>query len=127
MSRRSTGTRISTTKRKKSKPGWIVWVPVLVGAAVTPLARRAAGVLAMEGPGALQMLYPYVALLKLHALGLPEDLGSTLSQWMMWLQFPLYGLFMSLALRGWGLARSLIATVVLHVLPLVFLISIAKM
>ncbi|HEY0795666.1 MAG TPA: hypothetical protein VGD64_07775 [Acidisarcina sp.] len=94
---------------------------------MTPLARRAADVLALEGPAALQTLYPYVALLKLHALGLPEDLGATLSQWMMWLQFPLYGLFMSMMMRVSGVARSLIATVLVHVLPLVFLISIAKM
>jgi hypothetical protein len=99
LPRRSPSSRISLSKRKKSKPGWVIWVPVLVGIAVTPLARRTAGVLAMEGPRALQTLYPYVALLKLHALGLPEDLGDTLSQWMMWLQFSLYGLFMSLMMR----------------------------
>jgi hypothetical protein len=127
LQRRPPASRSSASRRKKTKPGWLTWLPLLVGIAVAPLARRAADVLALEGPAALQTLYPYVALLKLHVLGLPGEFAASLSQWMMWLQFPLYGLFMSLLMRVAGVARSLIATVLLHVLPLVFLISIAKM
>ena len=104
----------------------MIWWPVALGILVTPVARRAADVLAMEGPSALQTLYPWVALLKLRALHLPEDLSDTLSQVMMYLQFPLYGLFMALILRRYDFVRAFMATVLLHSAPLLFLIAINR-
>jgi hypothetical protein len=73
------------------------------------------------------MLYPFVSLLKLHALGLPEELGDNLSQLMMYLQFPLYGLFMSWGLRRSGIVTALLQTAALHLLTVGFLIAIAHM
>ncbi|HEY0758521.1 MAG TPA: hypothetical protein VGD59_04610 [Acidisarcina sp.] len=112
-------------RRKKSGRSWWLWWPVLAGVLVTPLARRSAAVLALEGPGALQTLYPWIALLRLHLFGLSEQWTSSLTQIVMYVQFPLYGLFMALTMRSHGVARSLMWTILLHALPLAFLIAAA--
>jgi hypothetical protein len=104
----------SRKKRKNTSSGWLTWWPLLLGILITPLTVRAAGVMALAGPDALRTLYPYVLLLQSHALRIPGELANTVSQWMMYLQFPLYGLLMALALRAKGLAAALIATAVVH-------------
>ena len=114
-------------RKKKNKPGWLAWLPLVLGVLVTPVARRAADVLAMEGPGALNLLYPYVAVLKMHALGLPEELGSNLSQLMIYLQFPLYGTIASLVLRSQGWVRALLATLAVHGAAVLLLFTLAHM
>jgi len=114
-------------KKNKARSGFARWWPVLAGILLTPVALRAAAVLALEGPDSLRMLYPFVALLKLRALGLPETLAENLSQLMMYLQFPMYGLFMSLMLRFSNVIPALLQTVALHVLTVAFLIGIAHM
>jgi hypothetical protein len=101
-------------KKKSASAGWLTWWPLLLGIAVTPLTVRAAGVMALAGPDALRTLYPYVLLLENHALGLPGELAGDLSQWMMYLQFPLYGLLMTLVLRAKGLLTAVITTAVVH-------------
>jgi hypothetical protein len=112
-------------KKKKAAAGWLTWWPLLLGIAVTPLTVRAAGVMALAGPDALRTLYPYVLLLQNHALGLPGELAANLSQWMMYLQFPLYGLLMTLLLRAKGLLTAVIATAVLHFAAVVMVIALA--
>jgi hypothetical protein len=122
-----TRTRKPRSKKKAARSGWKIWWPVLLGILVTPLALRAAAIMALEGPDALRMLYPFVALLKLHALGLPEELAGNLSQLMMYLQFPLYGLVMSLLLRITNVFSALLQTAALHLVTVGFLIAIAHM
>lgn len=119
MSPTASTQRKPASRRKKKRaapnaPGWLHWWPLLLGIIVTPLTVRAAGVMALAGPDALRTLYPYVLLLQSHVLGLPGDLASTLSQWMMYLQFPLYGLLMSLILRSKGLVAAAITAAVVH-------------
>jgi hypothetical protein len=98
---------------------------LLLGIAVTPLTVRAAGVMALAGPDALRTLYPYVLLLQNHALGLPGELAATLSQWMMYLQFPLYGLLMTFVLRSKGFVAALIAAAVAHFGAVAVVIALA--
>ncbi|MGC1298519.1 MAG: hypothetical protein WA869_26120 [Alloacidobacterium sp.] len=87
---------------------------MLLGILVTPLTVRVAGVMALAGPDALRMLYPYVQLVQNHMLGFPAEIAGTLSQAMMYLQFPLYGLLMALVLRAKGLVPALVTTAVVH-------------
>jgi hypothetical protein len=54
-------------------------------------------------------------------------MADDLSQLMMYLQFPLYGLFMSLSLRSRGVLLALVQTAGLHFLAVAFLIAIAHM
>jgi hypothetical protein len=123
----STAQRKPAARRKKKKvaAGWLTWWPLLLGIAVTPLTVRAAGVMALAGPDALRTLYPYVLLLQNHALGLPGELAANLSQWMMYLQFPLYGLLMSLLLRAKGILTAVIAIAVLHFVAVIMVIALA--
>ena len=86
--------------RKRKRSGWLVWLPLLLAAAVAPFAVRAASVLALSGPGALRLLFPFVVLVQVHAPALlaPEQ-RDTLAGWAMWAQFPAYGLIAALATR----------------------------
>ncbi|HTD55220.1 MAG TPA: hypothetical protein VK670_07545 [Silvibacterium sp.] len=117
----------NTRKRKgKKKPGWLaVWWPLLLGIAVTPFAIHAASIMALAGPGALATLYPWVLLLKNPALGPGGGLGDNVSQLLMYIQFPLYGLLMALILRSKSLWFSLGIAAGLHCLAIaaVFLLS----
>ncbi|HVW76919.1 MAG TPA: hypothetical protein VHB45_04850 [Alloacidobacterium sp.] len=101
-------------KKKAASAGWWTWWPLLVGILVTPLTVRAAGVMALAGPDALRMLYPWVQLVQSHILGFPSDIANTLSQAMMYLQFPLYGFLMTLILRAKGLVPAVVTAAIVH-------------
>jgi hypothetical protein len=101
-------------KKKAASSSWLTWWPLLVGILVTPLTVRAAGVMALAGPDALRTLYPWVQLVQSHILGFPAEIANTLSQAMMYLQFPLYGLLMALVLRAKGLIAAVITTAIVH-------------
>jgi len=112
-----TATQRKTTTRKKKKAssaGWMTWWPLLLGILVTPLTVRAAGVMALAGPDALRVLYPWVQLVQSYILGFPTEIEGTISQAMMYLQFPLYGLLMALVLRAKGLLPAILTTAVAH-------------
>jgi len=87
-------------KSKKSSGFLAVWWPLLLGVAVTPFAIHTASIMALAGPSALMTLYPWVLLLKSAALGLANGFGENLSQLLMYIQFPLYGVLMALMLRS---------------------------
>jgi hypothetical protein len=70
--------------------------------------------MALAGPDALRMLYPWVQLVQSHILGFPADVANVLSQGMMYLQFPLYGFLMSLVLRARGFVSALVTTAIVH-------------
>jgi hypothetical protein len=105
--------------------GWITWLPVLLGIAVTPFAVRFASIVALEGPRGLAMLYPWVLLLKEPALGFSSGMGNDLSQLMMYLQFPLYGLFMKLVLNSKGWLSAILSAGLLHLAGIVGIIALA--
>ena len=107
----------SARKRKgKKKSGWFaVWWPLIAGAVATPFAIHAASILALAGPGALTTLYPWVLLLKIPAIGPGGGLGDNLSQLLMYIQFPLYGLLMVLLLRSKPVWTALGLTAAVHV------------
>ena len=114
-------------KKKRGSPGFWKWWPVLLGIAVTPLTVRAAGVMALSGPLPLRLLYPFVLLLESHALGLPTELAGNLSQWMMYLQFPIYGLVMMLTLRSKGIVAALMSVAVVHFAAVLVLFLMAHL
>jgi hypothetical protein len=101
-------------KKKKSSSLLLAWWPLLLGIAVTPLAIHAASIMALEGPSALMTLYPYVLLLKSPALGLANEFGNNVSQLLMYIQFPLYGVLVALMLRSKSLWIALGAAATAH-------------
>jgi hypothetical protein len=113
-------------KKKKSANLLLAWWPLLLGIAVTPFAIHTASIMALAGPGALITLYPYVVLLKNPALGLSNDIVNNLSQWMMYLQFALYGLLMALMLRSKKLWVALATAAVAHFACVLVVLMISR-
>src|ERR1700728_4357338 len=118
--------RAPARKRKKKNP-ILIWCPLLLGIVVTPLTIHFASILALEGPSALRLLYPYVLLIKDPAFGLSSDMGNALSQGMMYAQFPIYGLVLALTLRSRSVASALGTVVVVHGLGVFVLFLMAHM
>jgi hypothetical protein len=114
------------SRRKKKKHALLIWWPLLVGIIVTPFATHAADILALKGPSALRMLYPYVLLVKEPLFHLAADMANTLSQGMMYAQFPLYGLLMSLLLRSKSVGFALAAVAIVHIAGILALLSLAQ-
>jgi hypothetical protein len=100
--------------RKKRASGWIAWWPLILGIAVTPFAVKAATLMALTGPDGLRLLYPWMLIPKLHLFGLSDSLGNRISQAMMYLQFPLYGVFAALIHSWKGTAAAVLQLALLH-------------
>jgi hypothetical protein len=76
---------------------------LIVGVALTALTLKTAEILPLMGPGGLmklRLLYPFAMLLREHMLGLSESLRESLSHWMLYAQFPLYGVY-AMVVRQW--------------------------
>lgn len=101
-------------KKTSAGGGWKSLWPLIVCVAITPFTVRAASILALEGPKAFALLYPWVVVLRSPGLHLGPDSAGTLSQWMLWLQFPLYGLLMTLTYRADKHLRAFIIGLVAH-------------
>jgi hypothetical protein len=107
--------------RKKQSAGWLVWWPLLFGIAVTPVAVKAATLMALTGPDGLRLLYPWMLIPKLHLLRLSDSLADTISQAMMYLQFPLYGLLATFILRRKGWVAATLQLTLVHLLAVALL------
>jgi len=110
---------------RKSVRDWTAVLPLLLGILITPLALRSASILALEGPKAFALLYPWVEVLRSRALHLPAELVGNASEWMMYLQFPLYGLVIMLTWRARRYLRAFIIGLVLHFSGLVAVVVLA--
>jgi hypothetical protein len=121
VSRRKRGTR------KSVRGGWTAVVPLLIGLLITPFALRSASILALEGPKAFALLYPWVEVLRSRALDVPAHLIGTASQWMMYLQFPLYGVVLMLTWRAGRYLRAFIIALILHFSGLIAVVVLAWM
>ena len=100
-------------------------LPLLIGILITPFALRAASIVALAGPKAFALLYPWVEVLRSPALHFPGNLIGTASEWMMYLQFPLYGLFVMLTWRAGRYLRAFITALILHFSGLVAAVVLA--
>jgi hypothetical protein len=102
--------------RKKQTSAWIAWWPLILGIAATPFAVKAATLMALTGPDGLRFLYPWMLIPKLHLLGLSDSLGNGISQAMMYLQFPLYGIIAMLIHRRKGPISAISLLALVHFL-----------
>jgi hypothetical protein len=95
----------------------MAWLPLLLGIAITFAAVKTAEILPLMGAGGLlrlQLLYPFAMLLKQPQLGLSEQTSDSWSQIMLYAQYPLYGLYASVATRWRPLWGVLMQLMVLH-------------
>jgi hypothetical protein len=109
----------SNRKKKKRQAGWMAWWPLLAGIAITLAAVKTAEILPLMGAGGLlrlQLLYPYALLLKQPQLGLSEQTSNSWSQIMLYAQWVLYGLYISVATRWKPLWTTLMQVAAIHLL-----------
>jgi hypothetical protein len=114
-------------KKKNQGLGWYSWWPLALGLLITPIAVRAADVLALGGPNGMRLLYPYVVLMQQKMLGLSAENAATAAQVMMYVQFPVYGLFLMLMRRRRDTFGAIMWTAVIHFIMVIFLLGIAQM
>jgi hypothetical protein len=101
-------------RRRKSGSSWAAWLPLVLGVLATPVALRAASILALSGTGGLTLLYPFVEIVQNPALRISGDVADPLAQWIMYLQFPIYGLLMAGVWRSKGFWLGLNVVIVIH-------------
>ncbi len=111
--------------RKSVRGGWTALVPLLLGILITPFALRSASIVALAGPRAFALLYPWVEVIRSRALHLPAALVGPASEWAMYLQFPLYGLVAMLTWRAGRYLRAFITALILHFSGLVLVVVLA--
>jgi hypothetical protein len=106
--------------------GWwkALW-PVLIGIAITPFTVRLAGVLALEGPKAFALLYPWFDVLRSRVLHSPADLVGRAYEYMLYLQFPFYGLLMTFTFRAGRHLRAVIIGLLAHFTGLMLVVVLA--
>lgn len=116
MSPAATQPKRSRARTRKKSSVLVLWWPLLLAIVATPFAVRSASVMALSGPGALRLLYPFVALAQAHApASFAAEQRDTLAEWTMWVQFPAYGLLIALIGRWRGLGAGLLSAIFLHV------------
>lgn len=101
-------------KNKRDSITGLQWGLVILSIVVTPVAVHAASILALSGPSGLMLLYPLVQIVKSPGMNVPADIANTTAQWIMYLQFPLYGILAAKLMRPLGAAIGLGAAAMLH-------------
>src|SRR6185437_2236268 len=101
-------------KRRKSGSSWASWLPLVLGILLTPFALRAASILALSCVGGLMLLYPFVQIVQNPTLHFPGAFADPLAQWIMYLQFPIYGLLMTRTIKSKGFWIALNMVVLIH-------------
>lgn len=99
---------------KETNSSWLIGVPLLAGIVAAPIALHAAGILALSGPNALTVLYPFVEIASSSVLRLPTEIANSMAQWVMYLQFPLYGLLMTQLMRSRSILTAIGGILFLH-------------
>jgi hypothetical protein len=122
--------RSATRKRKKAAAtGVLSWWPLFVGIAITFAAVKMAEILPLMGADGLlrlQLLYPYALLLKQPQLGLAEQTSNSWSQIMLYSQWILYGLYVTVAMKWKPLWVSLAQAAAIHLLGFAVLWLLAR-
>jgi hypothetical protein len=100
--------------KSSGRAGWVRFWPLLACLVITPFAVQAAGILALEGPKAFALAYPWVEVVRSPGLHVPAAWLDTLSQWIIYLQFPFYGALMTLTFRADKHLRAFIIGLIAH-------------
>jgi hypothetical protein len=123
--RRSSSGR--TARKGKKQFGWFAqWWPLLLGIAATPFAMHAASIMALAGPDALRALYPWVVLVQNPLWGIHSRLPDQAAQLLMYIQFPVYGLLMSMKLRTRSFSIAFGLALALHIVGILAVVSAAR-
>ena len=111
-------------KRGSGRSTWMTLFLVAVGVGATPLALHAAGILALSGPFALSALFPWAELVKPLVIRVSADTADTLEQWLMFLQFPIYGFAIAVIAKTRSYIVALLSVAFLHGLCLLGVVGL---
>jgi hypothetical protein len=111
--------------KSAGRAGWVRFWPLAVCLAIAPFAVRAAGILALAGPKAFALVYPWVEVVRSPALHVPPDWIDALSQWIIYLQYPCYGALMTLTFRADRHLRAFIVGLIAHFAGLLAVVVLA--
>lgn len=117
--------RVPPRRAPKAHGGWPRYWPLAICLIITPFAIHGASILALEGPKPLALLFPWVEVVSSPLLQLSAAVVSRLSQWTLYLQFPLYGLIMTVAWRDDKPGRAFTTGLIAHFIGLVLAVSLA--
>lgn len=111
---------VSSRGRRKKKAGlhWLSWWPLAIALIALPFAVRTAEILPLMGAAGLtrlRLLYPFALLAQQH-LGLSESLAESVSQALMYAQFPLYALLFIFVHRWKSFPVALCVVLALHLM-----------
>ena len=121
--------RSHSRKKKKAASRGFIWWPLLAAVAITFFSVKTAEILPLMGADGLlklQLLYPYALLLKQPLLGLSEPTSDSWSQIMLYAQFPLYGLYTTIAARWKPVWSVLLQVAVFHLAGFAILWLLAR-
>lgn len=107
--------RLNPMAKRKKRGGWLKFLPVVIGVLVTPLALRSASMLALSGPTALAALFPWTQLVRGPLLSISAAAAGPVGQYLMYLQFPIYGLVMFWIMRKRAFGVALLIVLFFHV------------
>lgn len=113
--------------KSAGRAGWVRFWPLAVCLAIMPFAVHAADILALEGPKAFALVYPWVEVVRSPALHVPAEWLDGLSQWIIYLQYPCYGVLMTLTFRADKHLRALIVGLMAHFSGLLAVVVLAYM
>lgn len=123
--RSSAGAKPRKKRSAGKSAGWKALIPLLLCLVLTPFAVQSASILALEGPKAFALLFPWVEVVRSPALHVPPAWLGTLSQWIIYLQFPAYGVLMSLTFRAGRYLRAFIIGLIVHFSGLLAVVVLA--
>lgn len=97
--------------------------PLLLCLILDPFIVRFADVLALEGPKVFSLLYPWILVVEDPALHLSDSLTSRLTQLVLYLQFPLYGVLMTVTFRAGRFLRAFLIGLAAHFSGLLVIVA----
>jgi hypothetical protein len=105
------------------KQGSQAFWPLLLCLILDPFIVYFADILALEGPKVFSLLYPWVMVVNDPVLHLSSSVTSRLTQWLLYLQFPLYGVLMTVTFRAGRYLRAFCLGLAAHFSGLVLIVA----
>lgn len=116
-------------KRKATATSGPIWWPLIVAAVITVATVKTAEILPLMGADGLlklKLLYPFALLLKEPLLGLSDQTSDSWSQIMLYAQYPIYGLYITVATNWKPVWKLLLHIAAFHLLGFAVLWILAR-
>jgi hypothetical protein len=110
---------------KGSRGGSQALWPLLIFIVLDPFLVHAASILALEGTKPFTLVFPWVEFFQLPIFRFTAETMTRVTQWVLYLQFPVYGLLMTLTWRVDRRFRAILYGLVAHFGGFLLVVSLA--